>query len=74
MSRIKNAEGVTEPVLIIVSDADTAVSNELSANLAEYFPAKPEYITVSGLSHNELFYDTAVIRHVADFIVQNQQP
>jgi uncharacterized protein len=68
-----NAASVDEPVMITVSNTDTVVVNKLSENLSACFPLKPEYNTVSGLTHNELIYDASVMRNIADFIKQNTQ-
>jgi pimeloyl-ACP methyl ester carboxylesterase len=70
----KYAAGVTEPTLIVVSDSDKVIVNRLSENLSDSFPVRPEYIAVSGLTHNEVFYDSDVIGYIIDFIEQKRQP
>lgn len=64
----KYASQVGEDVLILASEADETVSITLSEQLAERFPQGLVLHRLTGLTHNQIFFDEEVMAAVRTFV------
>lgn len=62
------APQVEEEVLILASESDETVGIVLSEHLAERFPKEPDFRRLTGLTHDQIFFNEAVMAVVREFV------
>ena len=64
----ENARAVTEPVLILASEADELIPFASSMELAEKFPGNCTFVKTAAITHNQFLSDSFVKEKTAEFI------
>jgi len=62
------AASITASVLIVASTSDKVVPYASSERLKTCFPGEPTFVTLFGVTHNEILYNNITLNSIKDFL------